>query len=583
MKKLIKKVFSGVLIASLAISSMISLPSVGLVAHATEVDPSVVWYGDECEYTIPGTDTLLLFEKNGNGLTLVNCYRAEGHLTIPAYVEGLPVTKIDNGHVEDFGGNVFSNIYNNGNNNLTGITIPDTVKTLGTEIFAYQDDLKEVVIPNSVTSIGSGAFRNSGVRKVTLSNSLKSIPVGTFHGCHDLKEVIIPNSITKIGPSAFEDCTSLEGITLPNSITEIGTYAFAYCSSLKSIVIPNGVKKLAEGTFAHCPSLKTVTIPASVTSIQREAFGGKNVDNPSDDTYVSNINYDGTAAQWEKISKNASRQLEQTTVECGDGTKIVGNNPISTKPDDQKDDTSIKVGTTKTIGNLVYKVTSTTNTTVSVSGIAKKSLTSVSIPKTVSISGKSYKVTEIASNAFKSSKLKTVTVGANVKKIGKNAFSGSKSLVTVKGCSSVTSIESKAFYNCPKLTTIGSKSKTITLSKIKTIGDSAFQKDKAIKKVNITSTALTKIGASAFQGCTSMTSFTEKSKKLTSIGKNAFNGDKKLASITLKTTKLTSAKVGSNALKGIKSNCTIKVPSNKVKDYQKIFQSKGASKVKVTK
>lgn len=242
--------------------------------------------------------------------------------------------------------------------------------------------------------------------------------------------------------------------------------------------------------------------------------------------------------------------------------------------------------TTIKSGKVTYKVTGQTSGSLSVayqkySGTAS----SAKIPATVSVDGVSYKVTSVASNAFKNNKkVKSVSIGANVTSIGSNAFSGCTKLATVTGGSKLTSVGKNAFYGCVKLTQVGSTKNAVTLSKVKTIGDNAFYGCKNIKKVNITSTALTKIGASAFRGCTALTSFTEKSTKLSSIGKQAFYGDKKLATITLKTTKLTKSNVKTNAFKGIKSTCKFKVPSSKVKSYKTIFKARGAgNKIKVTK
>lgn len=225
---------------------------------------------------------------------------------------------------------------------------------------------------------------------------------------------------------------------------------------------------------------------------------------------------------------------------------------------------SMYSGQKATVGGIKYKVTSNTSKggKASVYGISNKKISSCIIPATVEMKGYIYKVEGIDSNAF-----------ANCSKLKK-----------IKGASNITSIGSKAFYKCVKLTTIGSKNNTVLLSNVKTIGNSAFYGCKAIKTVNISSGALTKIGDSAFYGCTSMTNFTAKSTKLSSLGKKAFGENKKLSSVTFKTSKLTKAKIGANAFKGIKSTCTFKVPSKSVKSYQKIFVLKGAgNKIKVKK
>ncbi len=254
---------------------------------------------------------------------------------------------------------------------------------------------------------------------------------------------------------------------------------------------------------------------------------------------------------------------------------------------EQSSGTTVAVGTTTSDSTASYTVTASSSSekTVTVTGAKKSSVTSVTIPATVTINGSKYKVTAIDDSAFFGcGKLKSVKVGSNVTEIGSNAFYNCTALTKVTGCTAVTSIGSKAFYKCTKLTQVGSRKNTVTLAKIRTIGSRAFYGCKALKKISLTSTALTTIRTSAFQNCTAMTSFTAKSTKLKSIGKKAFYGDKKLATVTLKTSKLTKSNVKTNAFKGIKSTCTFKVPSKKVSAYKKIFKARGAgSKITVKK
>lgn len=87
-----------------------------------------------------------------------------------------------------------------------------------------------------------------------------------------IKKVIIPDSVTKIGTDAFCDFMSLEDITLPNGITNIEYYAFSGCTSLKSIIIPDNVECLEACAFENCTELSSITLPDSVGVIDVGVF-----------------------------------------------------------------------------------------------------------------------------------------------------------------------------------------------------------------------------------------------------------------------------------------------------------------------
>ena len=97
--------------------------------------------------------------------------------------------------------------------------------------------LTSIQLPNSVTSIGDGAFWDCiGLVSVTIPNSVTKIERRTFYGCKNLTSVTIPNSVVTIGEYAFYKCSHLESIEIPNSVTSIEQYAFANCSYLTYIV-----------------------------------------------------------------------------------------------------------------------------------------------------------------------------------------------------------------------------------------------------------------------------------------------------------------------------------------------------------
>ena len=159
--------------------------------------------------------------------------------------------------------------------NLTSINIPISVTSIEFSTFANCSSLKSINIPNSVTNIGKSAFYDcSSLTSVTIPSSVTRIEELTFSSCRNLTNVNIPNSVTSIEFSAFENCSSLKSITIPSSVTSIKMSAFRDCSSLKSITIPSSITSIGERAFSGCSSLTSVDIPNSVTRIEAGAFRG---------------------------------------------------------------------------------------------------------------------------------------------------------------------------------------------------------------------------------------------------------------------------------------------------------------------
>ena len=97
---------------------------------------------------------------------------------------------------------------------------------------------------------------------------------GCFYNCTSLAGIIIPDSVTSIGTSAFFNCTSLTSVNIPDGIIEIQWNTFNYCISLANIDIPDSVTTIGRNAFEYCTSLTSIIIPASVTSIETYAFYG---------------------------------------------------------------------------------------------------------------------------------------------------------------------------------------------------------------------------------------------------------------------------------------------------------------------
>jgi len=146
-------------------------------------------------------------------------------------------------------------------------------------IYSDEDtEITNLIIPNSVTSIGNYAFYNcSGLTSVTIPNSVTSIGRSAFENCSGLTSVTIPNSVTSIGYRAFCNCSGLTSVTIPNSVTSIGTSAFNGCSGLTSVTIGNSVTSIGNYAFYNCSGLTSVTIGSGVTSIGNYAFDGVDI------------------------------------------------------------------------------------------------------------------------------------------------------------------------------------------------------------------------------------------------------------------------------------------------------------------
>ncbi|MBR4319388.1 MAG: leucine-rich repeat protein [Oscillospiraceae bacterium] len=168
---------------------------------------------------------------------------------------------------------IVNNILIDGKTSTGDIIIPDGVTCINEEAFADCSNLTSVIIPDSVTSIKIRAFQNcSSLTSIIIPDSVTSIEIGTFEGCSGLTSVTIPDGVTSIDNTAFEGCSSLTSVTIPDGVTSINEAAFKGCSSLTSVTIPNGVTIINTGAFRNCSGLTSVIIPDSVTSINGGAF-----------------------------------------------------------------------------------------------------------------------------------------------------------------------------------------------------------------------------------------------------------------------------------------------------------------------
>ena len=337
-----------------------------------------------------------------------------------------------------------------GCSNLTSLTIPNSVTSIRENAFSGCGNLTSIIvesdnqyydsrdkcnaiietssntlikgcmntiIPNSVTSIGNGAFSScSSLTSLTIPNSVTSIRGNAFSGCANLTSIIvesdnhyydsrdkcnaiietssntlitgcmntiIPNSVTSIGYGAFSSCSTLTSIAIPNSVISIDNYAFRGCTNLTSVTIGNSVKSLGAYSFQDCTNLSSITIQNSVTSIDYSAFTGCNGLN-------SLIVEDGNPRYDSRDNCNA-------IIETSTNTLIIGCNY------------SFIPNSVKSIGERAF---------------------------------------------YGCSRLKSLTIPNSVTSISKDAFNMCSGLINVTISSGVTSIGERAFWNCSDLRNI---------------------------------------------------------------------------------------------------------------------------------
>lgn len=200
------------------------------------------------------------------------------------------------------GSDISINVYTKGSNQGETNTIECTAKIEPdgndfSNLFRNVSKLNTVIMPEYLTTTGSGTFMDSPLSSITLPKNLTSIDDNAFNGCGGLRDISIPSGVTSIGKGAFKGC-GLKEFTLPKQVTEItdemffncslqhiylhdglksiGNYAFAI-SALKEINIPNSVAYIGDNCFQGCGGLEEVVILSDqITEIPNEAFADCN-------------------------------------------------------------------------------------------------------------------------------------------------------------------------------------------------------------------------------------------------------------------------------------------------------------------
>ena len=176
--------------------------------------------------------------------------------------------------------------------------------------------IKKVVVEKGITYVGTRAFYDcSEMTSVSLPTTLETMGADVFMYCTGLTSVTIPDGVTFISGDFFLGCTSLKSVTLPDSLRDIGGCTFMYCTSLTSVRLPATLLSISWQMFKDCKSLTSLTIPRSVVNVMQDAFSGC--------TALKNVTYTGTAADWKALTiYSGNEALTRANVRCTGSTVL---------------------------------------------------------------------------------------------------------------------------------------------------------------------------------------------------------------------------------------------------------------------
>jgi len=230
-------------------------------------------------------------------LSMNNCNYYKGDIVIPDSVEyGGKKYEVNTIDIR-----TFYNCYN-----VTSVTIPRTVKTIGDYAFYNCSKIESLVLPDSVTAIGQHAFEScTSLKSFIIPDSVTSIGEKAFSSCFSLTSIVIPKGVVSLGNSMFSSCTSLSSIVveegnptydsrnncnaiietatntllsgcqntvIPTDVTTIGSFSFYGCTGLTEVSFPEGITTISDRAFYGCSNIQSLTFPSTLTTISEWAF-----------------------------------------------------------------------------------------------------------------------------------------------------------------------------------------------------------------------------------------------------------------------------------------------------------------------
>lgn len=282
-----KKTTAAVTAVTLAMTGLVYYPS----DYTAEGLYSVI-RADESE-TADG----FIYRMEEDGSAVITGYNGKGKkLIIPELIGDITVKGIDR--------------YAFAERDISEVILPDTLKTIGVGAFEFCKSLKNVYLNDGLEVIEDSAFSESALESVSISESLNtachpfikcdelktfelrgkrhSIPSQLFEGCTGLEEVVIPENISEIGNEAFSKCINLRKIKLSEGLEIIGEMAFDGCSSLNAAAMPSTLITIMKGAFKNCSGLEELRLNDGLQVMDDGAFSG---------TAISYVNIPSSASE----------------------------------------------------------------------------------------------------------------------------------------------------------------------------------------------------------------------------------------------------------------------------------------------